>query len=263
MFFVKKRLIAFTLSELMVVFFIIGVIAVTTIQLSKSQLNIAVKYQYSAVFKNLKHAIGEIIVDGAMRDDLATIDKLLPDVGTRTDATHPLHEGLCQRVTNMVNIIGTADCSLTKAAVNPFTAAQANFIASNGVRYFNFGAAPTLDGGGDHSKDYFTVYVDIDGVAKNGTLNVDVLGFKIYRTGQVIPISTSVGGTSTSYMTASLYYDDFTSGNRVVTWIEKSVSFFDASCHAGDIAGSDCPAGSLPKNALCTSNICTVVINSP
>lgn len=259
----KSKFLAFTIAETLIVLIIMGIVAASTVGITKTYANMVKRFQYYAAFQTLKVMVGELMVDGSMESDFITINKFLPDAGNRPDSYHPLYEGVCQRFSNLINTVGAVDCSLTKSS-GTFSRADANFITSGGISYFNFGSSPTLDTGIPHvpGNDYYTVYLDIDGAKHNGVLNDDVMGFKIYRAGQVLPLVDSEGGLSVDYMAASVKYDDFSSGERVVTWVEKSVPYLQAACLAGVASGVDCPVG-FYQHTDCVSHSCEVVINSP
>jgi len=264
----KIKLTAFTLAELLVVFVIIGVILSATAGIYKAQLKVAKKYQYYAAFTNLKHATAEIIADGFDTDTtlpIKTIVKYLPDKGNFDNtATQPdgLSNGLCQRISNLINTVGTVNCNLTKTT-EPFAKSEANFIATNGIRFFNFGvanhtnSAPNAD-----ATDFFIVYVDIDGDKGTGMLNDDVHAFKIYRSNQVIPYynnDANSAGMLTEFASTTLRYEN--AGNYVL--IDTGVPYLEAACHAGVISGDDCPVAWAVKDTLCDTNVCEVVINRP
>jgi len=264
----KIILNAFTLAELLIVFVIIAVVVSASAGIYKSQLNVDKKYEYYAAFTNLKHASAEMLADGFDTDAtpaVNTIVKYLPTKGNfdNSGVQHDgLSNGLCQRLGDLINTIGDIHCTLTKTT-GPFAKNEANFIATNGIRFFNLGvanhtdSAPNLD-----ATDYFIVYVDIDGDRGNGILDDDVHAFKIYRSGQVIPYynnDANGGGMLTKYMSATLRYQS--GGNYVL--IDTGVPYLEAACHAGEISGVDCPAVWNAKDNLCITNICEVVINKP
>lgn len=60
-----KRFLAFTLVEMIMVFIIMGFIAIAISKISKVQLNFAQKCSYYAAFMNLKRIVGETIAGGS------------------------------------------------------------------------------------------------------------------------------------------------------------------------------------------------------
>ena len=285
-----NKLSGFTLAELMVVFAIIAVVATATIGIYKTQLNIARRYQYYAAFTTLKKAIGNIVADGSIQNSAAAapldlvIEKLLPALANSdttaaklySDGTHKsTNNGLCQRMVDVLNTVGPVDCSLIKF-MNPFLATEANMTLTNGMRYFNLGSNPI----GSGASAYYYVIVDMNGAAGAGLLpqmakrytdnDIDVLPFKVYRTGQVLPmLDTGNLVPYTSYMSASVSYVD---DSGVTQWISalRSTPYLTAACGAGQATGvSDC--GALQKDVnCCTQSICiggerqcSVTINKP
>jgi len=200
---------AFTLAEIAVVFVIIALIAVVGIKITKSGTNLINKYMSYAAFINLKQGMGELIAD----------DATLPAYGVAPTT----HDGLCEKLTDVINTIGDVSCSLTATAASNFKTATPNFVTANGIRYFNFGSNADADG-------IYTIYVDIDGSKRNGVLNEDVLAFNIYLNGCVIPEKTSVAANSINYITAVIQYKD-SSGATVRPL--QGVSYREALCKAG------------------------------
>lgn len=193
-----------------------------------------------------------------------TIKKTLPDKGYAADGT-----GLCNRVTNMMNTIGTLHCSDDVQYTNGsnFATATPTFVASNGIAYYNFGRDPVLDNvNHDPAVEYFNVYVDIDGTHRGKSqLNVDVMNFRLMRNGKVLPAPDSIGGNSTDYLSTSVSYETFAAG-RVVNWLAKGIPYRQAACISGEVTDPTyCiyPPGSVKDAAHCVSNVCEVVINKP
>ena len=272
----------------MVVFFVMGVVAAASVGVYRAQLGVSDSYSYYAAFSNLKLAMGELIAVGTIHNAAAVppadlvMDVMLPDAANRTyvaafsDLKHKdTYNGLCQRFTEIVNVVGAVDCTKTRAT-SPFASTDANFIVSNGVRYFNFGRDPVPPDPADptHLNDYYTIYVDINGELGSGISglysnnSVDVVPFIVLRTGQVIPGLDSANlGPSKSYLKASVKYNDGVSD----IWLEKSVAYLDAACHAGIVVAPYCPAAALPiadeccNTATCAAGKypCEVIINKP
>jgi len=267
--FIKNKLFAFTLAELMVIFFIIGVVVASTASIYTSQIDVAKKYQYYAALSNTIQDISEILAaqydtDPAGPPTPPAFVKYLPIKGNYVNAAQPdgLNNGLCQRFSELINTIGAIDCTLTKSS-GTFALTDANFVATNGMRFFNFGTDPVLTSGPHvDTNDYFTVYIDIDGPNGSGTLDKDVMGFKIYRGGLVLPTRDSAGGNSTKYMKATVRYGTSPS----YTLLDTGVPYLEAACHAGKLTGAtDCPAvwNSISGPCSPAPSTCEVVINKP
>ena len=133
------------------------------------------------------------------------------------------NDGLCEKLTDVINTIGDVDCSLTATAASDFKTATPNFVTANGIRYFNFGSSADVNG-------MYTIYVDIDGSRRNGVLNEDVLAFNIYQNGCVIPEKASIVANSINYITAVIQYTN-SSGDTVRPL--QGVSYREALCKAG------------------------------
>ena len=89
----------------------------------------------------------------------------------------------------------------------------------------------------------YTVYVDIDGPKGDSQLWSDVYPFYITLSGKIIPGYDSSnpgvsGGDSTRHLQVSVEYEDYTSGNRRVKWLAKSVPFKEGACLSGYIGSA-------------------------
>jgi len=161
--------------------------------------------------------------------------KALPDVGNRNDkATYPdgSHDGLCQRFAEVINTIGTINCSLTSTDAGPFNSSTANFTTNNGQMFFNFGSNPSYGEGtyvfDTPADDVYTIYIDIDGAKGNGVLNKDILKFYITRDGTILPDQTSASATNKNYVSATVRYKD----GLLYTTLLKSLTYKEAACNA-------------------------------
>lgn len=228
-----KKIKAFTLSEVMVVFVIVAVVASATFAITKSQLNYATKYQYYSAFVNLKQAVGELIANGTAGA------KTLPATGAT----------FCSNLIAIMNTVGTPACGTN--VTSGFTDLNANFITTNGMRYYNFGTDPVAS--------VYTVYVDINGASGKSDTN-DVITFTINRNGTVLPDPASKGATDKNYLSASVRYWNATD----YAWTEnrKEYTYQEAVCKAGEVTGAYC--GAIAQDANCTvANPCEVIINKP
>lgn len=250
----KQRQKGFTLAEMMIVITIIAIVSVVTIRIQKSRTYYETRFMTYSAYMNLKRAAGELLADGYTLNPSTGIIKSLPTVANKAaaDASNPM--GLCQRITDVMNTNGAISCSQTATDGTNFNAATANFVTTNGQRFYNFGTNPT--------SNVYTVYVDINGSKSGGgVLNKDVLKFTINTDGTVLPVHTAVvadqnAADNTNYMSASVKYRD-SSGN--VNVVSNGVTFYKATCDAtGTYNGTACTqAGS------CASNPCEVSINKP
>ncbi|MDD3436649.1 MAG: hypothetical protein PHC64_05810, partial [Candidatus Gastranaerophilales bacterium] len=158
--------------------------------------------------------------------------------------------GFCNRLSDLYNTTGTPDC--TKTTTSGFSATNANFITTNGMRFYNLGTNAI----GSGATGYFTIYVDIDGSKRTSTENVDVLQFRIYLSGLVLPYDNA--STSTSYLSTSVRYWNGTA----YAWLKNSVSYKESVCVSGQFIDAGY-CGSYTKDSLCDTNVCEIVINKP
>lgn len=226
---------AFTIAEVMIVFVIISfvvMVGVRTIHESfDKNLN---KFMYYSAFENLKSAVAETLAINS------TID-----FATTSGTT------FCTYLTDVINTIGTITCSAT--GTTDFPSLTPNFTASNGMKFYNFGAAATPP---------YTIYVDIDGPRRTSTLDTDVMEFTITSDRTVLPAAGSVASDSTDYLTASVTY--LNTGLGRLDWFVQNVSYKNAACTAGKITGA-AYCGTYTAETACVDGTyeCNVVINKP
>ncbi|MFA7659011.1 MAG: hypothetical protein WCY19_06230 [Candidatus Gastranaerophilaceae bacterium] len=261
-----KKLIAFTLAETAVVFFIMGVVALITINLTTSRMNYVNKFAYYSTFMNLKNGVGQLIAEGCPSTVSVCRElKALPTVGYKSDGT-----GFCDRLTNIMNTVGSIDCSLSLSSEpTDFSSKPSNFITTNGAIYYNFGKAPVFGEGatydGTPENDIYTIYVDVSGARGKSILNQDVMKFRITRAGMVLPDPSSVGATNTDYLSTSVKYKD--ASNNII-WLKNGITFKEAECISGYIttsiySGYCSPYTQDTTHCPISNNTCKVVINKP
>lgn len=240
---IKFKKHAMTLAEIAVMFAIIAVIILATLGISKSKTDKIKSYQYYAAFTNLKHAVGEVFADGYLNTSTGLLEKTLPPDGHNGTDT-----GLCDKFIKIFNTVGTNDCTLT--TTTNFDDAHVNFTLTNGTRFFNAGSNAV--------SNIFTYYIDINGKKGNGVLDDDVMEFKIYRNGMVLPATTSIGGMNPRYLSASV--KEVTAN----TWVAKGIPYLEAICMAGEMSSAYCAPLGYSLNASCSSpNSCQTYINKP
>lgn len=266
----------FTFAEIMIVLLILGIITVATITTGKKRITLNLnKYMYYSSFNSLTQAAATLLAEGC------TTTPITGDVamGYCTDGTGYLPKvayeattksrGLCNRLADLFNTVGTVECDPTKSAATDatnFKTATPNFIASNGMRFFNFGTAPA----GVSPNDFYTVYVDIDGAsARNSVLGEDVMKFRICTGGTVVPFSDD-GAVNTDYLSASVrYLDDV---NNKYVYVKSGVNYLNAYCiaHGSYPTGTACPTtpintvGTYTTNcAPATNHNCSVIMDKP
>jgi len=258
----KKKLLAFTLAELLIIFAVMGVVAGVTIMTSKVKLNLARKYMYYATFMNLKQGVGEVVAQGFDAGDGNGVKAVLPD-NWSTATT-----GFCAKLSDVFNTIGTPRCDgsvYNVGAGNNTRFDLYSFITTNGmIFYYNAYVSPS-----------YQIIIDIDGLNKGSNTPNQNLGgskdemiFFINRNGEVLPGAGSLGAESTDYLSASVYNFNATTG--VKKFIKTSVSYREALCTAkGDpswmsgYCGLNTPVYNHDNTNCTTAQTCTVVINKP
>lgn len=238
----KRKIKAFTIAEILIVTGVIGIVALATMSNVHSMIqNYSNKYMYYTAFTSLQNAVYQ----------MTSSSYTFPTTGAT----------FCPNFSSFLNTIGTIACG-TNVTTN-FAANNANFTTSNGMRFYNFGSAPTstLQSG------YYTVYIDIDGPSRKGTLNDDVMAFNVYLDGTVLPDDNSTALTNKNYMTATVAY--LNSSTNTNTIVAAGLTYKDATCAAkGFYKGVACSSPSPTQNAACTAQlnagtICQVVVDKP
>ncbi|HNW25874.1 MAG TPA: hypothetical protein PLG15_05685 [Candidatus Gastranaerophilaceae bacterium] len=232
-----------TLAELTVMFVIMAVVIMATLGISKTKTDKIKAYQYYAAFTNLKQAVGEVFADGYRETPESPIEKQLTPYGHTGENT-----GICDRLAEVFNTIGKVDCTISGG--DNFSDENVNFTLTNGERFFNIGK--DIDG------EAFRLYIDIDGKKGKSVLDEDVMEFRIYRNGTVLPGETSIGGNNKNYLSASI------KEINTNTWDQKDIPYLKAVCNAGEMPESYCTPLGIPLKENCTSpNVCQVYINKP
>lgn len=199
------------------------------------------------------------------------------DASIVTTPANVPNRGFCDRfVIEEMNVTGAIHCDRAITdETGQFDDSHLNFTTTNGMRFFNFGAplsgpAPTATA----STGYYTVYIDIDGPKRNGSLtesdtgkkDADVIKFyvaidssTVNRPIQVIPDPDSIAANDTDYLTASVKY--LNAAGTAYTYVLTGVDYRTAVCGADPAAPqaiiSDyCTAahtyGIRAQNANCT-----------
>ena len=162
-------------------------------------------------------------------------------------------ENLCKLFERHSNVSNTDICTGSTISANTtnFTDKKPDIVLSNGLLIYNMHKnaelIDVLDGntqGGSYdgvpnTNSYgYTVYVDIDGAKGDSLLWSDVYPFYITLSGKIIPAYDKAnpglsGGDSQRHLQVSVQYEDYSSGNRRMKWLSKSVSFKEGACQAG------------------------------
>ncbi len=165
----------------------------------------------------------------------------------------------CKLFERHSNIMGNTDvCAgtvITDGTTN-FADKKPDISLRNGIRLYNMHRDATAlavlagntqggvyDGVPNTNEWGYTVYVDIDGIKGDSQLWSDVYPFYITLSGKIIPAYDSAnpgvsGGDSTRHLQVSIEYEDYTSGNRRIKWLAKSVPFKEGACLSGYIGSA-------------------------
>lgn len=272
---ISNKISAFTLVETLLVLVITGIIVFATINAGRDRYTFYLnKFMYYSAFTNLINASNKLLADGCTSTDVTNSVCSLGS-GVLPKLTGTTARGLCDRLVDTFNItpISTAttfDCSqkITNET-GQFDIDHVNFITSNGMRFFNFGTAPTQTPSPNGPEPYtYTIYVDIDGSNRNAKLNEDVMKFTIATDGTVLPwagTGADNGATNPDYLTASARYVE----NSTYTYVPGAigVNYFNAYCAArGSYPNANCGAIVLSPNcdmSRPTGHNCEVVPDKP
>lgn len=263
---------AFTLSEVFIVVLIIGIISVLGLGVQSIKTNTVNKFMSYSAFYNLQQGVKQLTnkgcnyiindtntdfykPDGAI-SICSAASSVLPQYGNITTIGH-LRRGLCPRLTEVFNIVGSPMCFLTVTG-NPtnLSTFTPNFTTTNGMKFYNFGTST--------AQTVYTVYIDIDGKNRSGNLNEDVLKFKITTAGDVLLDSASVAADNTDYITASVQYYD-TNAQKYVP-VVSGVSYKQAVCSANRVPASIpsyCGGYGADSHCPAVGNPCEVKLDRP
>lgn len=242
---------AFTLAEIMISLFISAIIAMIFLKAIRTGTNHYMNnlMSYSAL-NTLTTAAYDMAKSGCMSSG-GTSNDLTSAATTFTPALTPAHpycdaatgllprwrhtdsltvttpanipnRGFCDRFAREeVNALTTIHCDISATDTTDFRYGTPNFVTTNGMRFFNFGA-PQSGQTAATATDFYTVYIDIDGIKRKGRLtesvtgvskDVDVIKFYVAIDAdntsvpsQVLPDPNSVAVNDTEYLTASVKY---------------------------------------------------------
>lgn len=212
MFKIKK---AFTLFELMVVMFVIGVIATVTLAIQKSTADQKYSLLYQRAYVALSQASYNIKLDLVTDEDFPTTPNDFCTKLAKIDTGY----FNTSSVTCNSNAIGLNADSFPENAVQ--------FVASNGMKfYISAVQTKTLN-----SIDYLyrIVFVDLNGDNKPNTAQwqqnkmADIVGFVVFDSGDVLPIGYPEADKR--YFTAQVAYPDT---ETETDQYSPSMSFYDA-----------------------------------
>ena len=280
---------AYTLAEVVVVMLIIAVIGSITIKITSNKMQSITAYTYYAAFNTLRTVVGNLIAEAQLAQNAeGATQATLPSNGTT----------FCQAFVKNVNTNGDETCqgdtfSIGKSA-GYFADKKPDVVLKNGIKLYNLRAQPVqpiLGGGAFTYSTYlcsysnnnvctsgivqgkisdvqsYLVFADIDGDSGSSTYNVDVFLFYITLSGKVIPLDVSSQAslnvldpfTSSVPLKVSVQYDDYSSGNRVVRWMEpKSTEFQQAACMSNYIplTSTYCRAYQDDADTIIAHNTC-------
>ena len=244
-----KKESAFTLSEVILVFFIIGIIVTITLKViqdtTTAKLN---KYMYYSAFTNLTAAVSKLIDQGCNDYDTSAVSGCvagkLPTQGHTTSDSR----GLCDRLAETFNTVDTVNCTYGSSGTNT---TNPNFTVTNGMKFYNFGVNV-------NASNLFTpVYIDIDGPKRKKEVDKDLMQFNINTDGTVRPIYNTAGANNTKYLSASVKYIN---SSGVVVWVVTNVNYQTAVCSA---TGKYDSTTNCTQATDCVSNDCKIIVNKP
>ena len=163
-------------------------------------------------------------------------------------------ENFCKLFERHSNIMGNTDVcsgSVISDGTTNFADKKADITLRNGLRIYNMHRDATAlailagniqggvyDGVPNTNSYGYTIYIDIDGAKGDSQLWSDVYPFYITLSGKIIPGYDSSnpgvsGGDSPRHLQVSIQYEDYSSGNRRMKWLSKSVTFKEGACQSG------------------------------
>lgn len=223
---------AFTLAEILLVMFIIGVIASAVIPITNARINgVANSAMTYSTLDALKTAVAEY--------------KQL-----NSSADFSKSDTICSALSDNINTVGKVDCSKTYTT-KPTKGDTPTMIFANGVKIFL--------GSYDSTKKWFNVYVDIDGNRRSTTLNDDLIEFIVTDKVAVMPAPSSIAATSVAYLSTSYeYYKD-----KKWNYVSQNVSYKDGICGSGTIKNASYCGSDDALVATCKTNDCEFNVNRP
>jgi Tfp pilus assembly protein PilE len=228
--------IAFSLAEVMLVCFIIGIVSVVSIRIASSRKTYAIKMMYFAANKNLKQAADYAQAMGYKADDGSVVYKF-PDTGNK----------FCNYLKDIFNIVETENCSATASAGDfvkgKSPAPTPSFRLSNDVTFYNVGSNVINKTGS--TDGYYDLFIDVNGQDKgDNVLNADVFEFYVTPSAKFYPSQSSAPANNSSFITAHVNYLD---SNEKVQRFDLRAPYLRAICESGSVE-------TQLFNTLCTAN---------
>lgn len=250
--------IAFTVAEVLIALVIIGILGTVLIRdvnLKKNQYyNNFMSY---SAFTNLDNNVQIVLNEGCTAADVTNsvctaLKGNIPKVAVSSG------RGLCERMANNFNLLGTMTCSATASTITTsdtdFSAKTPNFTTSSGMIFFNLQTNPV--------SNVYTVYVDIDGEQRKSKLGDDVIAFNIRTDGLTLPVYGSKAATDTGYLSASIKAD--VSGSFSILSGTANLTYQNAYCGVnGTYLGTSCSNTYYTGTCSSASASCSVVLNKP
>ena len=185
-------------------------------------------------------------------------------------------ENFCEKFAGYSNTKGNSiECKgdAIDDGLTDFSGKKADLILRNGMALYNVSQNPKeiadLAGnnpGGSYAgvpninTFGYTVYVDVDG-QNNGHSRLweDVYPFYITMSGTVIPVYDKEhpglsGGDSRNHLMVSVEEEDFSSGDRKIRWLKKSVSFKEGACSVSYVGTATPYCLGVPLEDTCASD---------
>ncbi len=157
----------FTLSESLISIAIIGVISAILIPILNNVSPDKDRVMYKKAMYTMQNAIATAINDNTT-----------PAANTSAywAGDEVTANSFCTDIANTINTVGTVDCSI------PGSAAQPNFVATNGSKWWGLGNHKFTTTGANETKD---IFVDVNGVGGDNTVGVDQLRMRVRYDGRV------------------------------------------------------------------------------
>jgi len=148
-----KKKTAFTVAELLIAMFIIGLISVAGIK-TIDNIDKSAKYMYSNVYHSLDRALYNAMFFSNISNPFARTDNQGNNMTPQSRVTY-----LCRMLTEYFN---TSSTNCNQGAVSQLGNAFGNphFIAANGVRFYISSMLPNDENASHH---FFLVFADLNG----------------------------------------------------------------------------------------------------
>jgi hypothetical protein len=255
------RKLAFSIAEVMLVCFIVGIVSILFMRIASSKDTYAIKMMYYSANKNLKQAIDYVQAIGYKADDGSSVYKF-QDTGNK----------FCNYLKDVYNIVGTENCAATASSTDfvkgKSPAPTPSFKLSNNVTFYNVGA--NLVNKTASTDGYYDIFVDVNGPDKgDNVLNADVFEFYVTPSAKYYPAPNSMPANDPTFISAYVNYLD---SSEKPHQFDLRVPYLKAYCESGTVEtqlfNTLCTAKGYSVNTTyCSSspseNTCAPSLNMP